>query len=87
MWERLIEWLKANIDKVYHFLVNLGLGLFCIWDYGLGIGLSVGASLGKEYGDSKASGNKWSWWDILADVLGLGVGLLLSLIIRKIIGR
>ena len=87
MWQKIVEFFKTHKDKVYHFLVNLALGLVCIWDYGLGIGLGVGASLGKEYGDSKASGNKWDWWDILADALGLGVGVLLSWIIRKIIGR
>ena len=30
----------------------------------------AGLGIGKEYGDSKAAGNSWSWADILADVLG-----------------
>ncbi len=38
---------------------------------------ALGLGLGKEYGDSKASGNKWSWADIVADVLGIAVALLL----------
>ena len=27
--------------------------------------------MGKEYGDSKAQGNTWSWGDIVADGLGI----------------
>lgn len=79
--------LHIPYDKALHFGVNVFLALFGIWYYSLGIGLSIGASLGKEYGDSKATGNKWSWSDIVADMLGLGVGLLLSWGIRKLIGR
>ena len=52
-------------------------GSINIW---LGIGLAVGLSVGKEYGDSKAPGNKWDWYDILADVIGIVIGLLLVLI-------
>lgn len=37
---------------------------------------SAGLALGKEYGDSKAAGNKWDWFDILADVGGLIIGVL-----------
>ncbi len=31
---------------------------------------------GKEYGDSRAHGNTWSWPDIIADVTGAAVGCL-----------
>lgn len=34
-------------------------------------------STGKEYGDSKAAGNHWCWWDILADLMGNIFGLIL----------
>ena len=37
---------------------------------------ALGLGLGKEYGDSKASGNKWDWWDILADCVGIGLAVL-----------
>lgn len=30
--------------------------------------------VGKEFGDSRASGNAWSWRDFLFDVLGSSVG-------------
>jgi uncharacterized protein YfiM (DUF2279 family) len=40
--------------------------------------------LAKEYGDSKAYGNYWSWWDILADVLGIILGTVIRVLV---IGR
>ena len=89
--KKIIKWIcdKLHIpyDKALHFGVNVVLALLGIWYYSLGIGLSIGASIGKEYGDSQASGNKWSWGDILADMLGVGVGLGISYIVRKLIGR
>lgn len=35
---------------------------------------AVACGGGKEYGDSKAHGNLWSWPDIFADVAGAVVG-------------
>lgn len=37
-------------------------------------GVAIG--IGKEYGDSKAKGNKWDWKDIFADALGALIGSL-----------
>ena len=37
---------------------------------------ALGLGLGKEYGDSKAKGNKWDWWDVLADCVGIGLAVL-----------
>lgn len=36
----------------------------------------MACGLGKEYGDSKAQGNKWSWKDIGWDAVGAVVGCL-----------
>lgn len=47
----------------------------------------MGLGLGKEYGDSKATGNKWSWEDILADALGVITGMLLVFILYSIIKK
>lgn len=78
--KKIVNFLKQS-DKLKHCLVNLLVMLIAgsinIW---LGIGLAVGLSLGKEYGDSKAPGNKWDWHDILADAIGIVTGLLLVLI-------
>lgn len=78
--KKIVNFLKQS-DKLKHCLVNLLVMLIAgsinIW---LGIGLAVGLSLGKEYGDSKAPGNKWDWYDILTDAIGIVTGLLLVLI-------
>ena len=78
--KKIVNFLKQS-DKLKHCLVNLLVMLIAgsinIW---LGIGLAVGLSLGKEYGDSKAPCNKWDWYDILADAIGIVTGLLLVLI-------
>ena len=70
-----------NKDKLLHFIVNLIVVLSIGWiNLPLAIGLAVGLSVGKEYGDSRAPGNKWDWYDILADAIGIVTGLLLVLI-------
>lgn len=40
-----------------------------------GANLAIGLAAGKEYGDSKAIGNKWDWHDIAADAAGIFAGL------------
>lgn len=60
-------------DKLYHFSICLIVSIFQPW-------LAVGLALGKEYGDSKAQGNKWSWCDIVADGLGIVVGTALHIL-------
>lgn len=37
--------------------------------------LGLGLGIGKEYGDSQASGNRWDWTDIGADLLGIASAL------------
>ena len=63
-------------DKILHFLV-------CFLAAIISPMFSLGLALGKEYGDSKAPGNHWCWWDILADAIGLVAGTILHIIIRN----
>ena len=37
---------------------------------------ATACGIGKEYGDSKAHGNIWSWPDLAADIAGAVVGCL-----------
>jgi len=57
-------------DKLYHFGICFIVSIFQPW-------LAVGLALGKEYGDSRSQGNTWSWGDILADALGIILGVLI----------
>ena len=54
-------------DKALHFGSCLVLSLIHPM-------LAVGAAIGKEYGDSKASGNHWCWYDLIADGIGTAIG-------------
>ena len=63
-------------DKILHFLVCFLAAIFAPL-------FSLGLALGKEYGDSRARGNHWCWWDILADAIGLLARTILHIIIRN----
>ena len=88
--------MKIGKDKILHFLVCMGATIcagLISWFLGTisqcfcGFWFALGLGLGKEYGDSKASGNKWDWWDILADVIGIACGIGIILLIHLIIGK
>lgn len=70
------------MDKVLHFfvcffstvLISIAMFWMGMWHAVIsGALFALGLGLGKEYGDSKASGNKWDWRDIIADLLGIAV--------------
>lgn len=79
--------MKIGKDKILHFGVNFIMALSAVISYPFAVGICIGASFGKEYGDSKSSGNYWSWADIAADMFGMAAGLLASWLIRIAIGR
>lgn len=64
---------KIGLDKWKHFGVCLIASIVSPW-------LAVGLALGKEYGDSKAVGNKWDWMDIVADAVGVLIGTMLRIL-------
>ena len=70
-----MESLKGK-DKLYHFSVCFVIALYSTE-------AAFAAALAKEYGDSKAYGNTWSWADILADVLGVILGTVIRVLIIK----
>ena len=65
-------------DKVMHFgvcfIISLVLGIY-------GVAFASGLAIGKEYGDYKADGDVWSWYDLLADAAGIVAGFVIRLII------
>lgn len=42
---------------------------------------AIAAALAKEYGDSKAKGNHWCWWDCAADMVGIVIGTTIRLVL------
>lgn len=75
-------------DKALHFRLCGFATLVTGLPAGIVAGILFGAGLGigKEYGDSKAPGNKWSWGDIGADALGIAAGAIAAFLIRGIYG-
>lgn len=68
-------------DKLYHFGVCFATTIAVGIVFGAISGFlsAMFLGIGKEYGDSKAYGNKWSRGDIIANTIGATVGLLLIL--------
>jgi len=70
-------------DKMIHGTVTaLTVIIFGLWNLTFSVGLAIGLSVGKETGDSLAIGNHWSWLDILADTIGIIIGLIVLILIK-----
>ena len=85
--------MKIGTDKILHavvcFFATAVVGCACFWlgEAGsilCGVFFALGLGIGKEYGDSKASGNKWDWFDILADVVGIVVAVIALVVVYKV---
>lgn len=61
-------------DKLYHAAACLAISL-------VDTEAAMAAALAKEYGDMKARGNHWCWWDIAADSIGIVIGTAIRLLI------
>lgn len=77
LWNKLSQ--IKHFDKVEHFgacfVATLAGSFIDVW---FGVGLGVGLAIGKEYGDYNNPNSGWSWLDLVADALGIGVGLLIK---------
>jgi hypothetical protein len=69
LWSRLSA--IKHFDKVLHFGACFVLSLYQ-WD------VALAAAIAKEYGDYNNPNSGWSWWDIVADALGIGTGLIIK---------
>ena len=71
----------AHIDKnsIKHVFVCFLLSL--VGAYGMCV--AVGASITREYDNSKAKGNHWCWWDIIFDTIVCVAGMATHLWIFK----
>lgn len=75
-------------DKKLHFIccmlialaTTILIGLLSNWYAGSLAGLltAMGTGVGKEYGDKINPYNKWDWYDILANLIGAVVGVILG---------
>ena len=74
-------------DKIIHFTICFVSTVLV----GLAAGKAAGAAgaaglgIGKEYGDSRAPGNRWDNWDLLADFAGIVAGLIVVWAIGEVV--
>lgn len=83
-------------DKILHFAIStlcafvVALLFSFITDLWVALLAAFIATLllgaGKEYGDSKASGNHWCWYDLIADATGATAGCIIVWIVIFIVG-
>ena len=76
-------------DKKLHFIccmlialaTTIFIGLLSNWYTGglAGLLTAMGTGVGKEYGDKINPYNKWDWYDILANLIGAVIGILLGI--------
>lgn len=62
-----------HLDKLLHFLACFAATFVSPW-------LAVGLAIGKEYGDSRAIGNKWDWMDMLVNATGIALAMTIKTI-------
>lgn len=77
----LINLVKTN-DKVKHLLCNFIIVIVfgLIFNPIIGLGLALIASLLKEiYDEYRDNGTGWDWNDIVADIIGIILGLIFVL--------
>ena len=73
-------------DKILHFGVSLASTfVISLVSPTAGVAFTLGAGVGKEYGDSRALGNNFDFGDLLADCIGILAGLLFSVFMRSMV--
>lgn len=78
--EKIKDFAQKNIDKILHFLVCYAI-VFTSIAFGhpyIGLIIAVLLSFCKELYD-KISYNGWSWFDLLADLIGIISGILIGI--------
>lgn len=78
---KIADWLSKLIGVRGDYILHFGVCFLSSLTSYEGAWAAFGASLAAEYKDSVTLGNKWSWWDLFADGLGIAVGVA----VRKII--
>lgn len=71
------KWLKES-NRLKHLLYAIPASLIGTILFG------VGLAFGMEFKD-KQYGNKWDWYDILATVMGAGIGQILQILLILLI--
>lgn len=82
MFKKLIAFSQKHIDKILHLLMCYVI-VFTFMSFGhpfIGLIVALVLGIGKEIYD-KISSNKWDWYDLLADLSGMVLGILFGLFV------
>ena len=72
-------------DKDIHALINIIIVVFfSFWNIGIGVFFALGLSIGKEVGDYFNPTSNGYFGDLIADFIGILIGLSLVLFIRSV---
>ena len=71
--------MKPYKDKIYHAIISCAivLAVATFFSLNLGIFIALVFAFGKELYDKYVKLTEFSWWDIIADLIGIVVGVLI----------
>lgn len=77
----IISFIKDN-DKLKHVLVNFAIVLVVgVFNLKVGVALAIVASISKElYDKYRPNGSGWNWKDLIADLIGIVIGILILIL-------
>lgn len=77
----IISLIKGN-DKLKHVIFNFAIVLIVgIFNLKVGVALAILASISKElYDKFRPNGTEWDWKDIIADLIGIILGILIIIL-------
>lgn len=78
---KIVDWLSKLTGVREDYILHFGVCFLSSLISYEGAWAAFGASVAAEYKDSVTPGNKWSWWDLFADAIGIASGF----VFRKLI--
>nr|DAX08760.1 MAG TPA: putative periplasmic lipoprotein [Bacteriophage sp.] len=77
----IISLIKGN-DKLKHVIINFAIVLIVgVFNLKVGVALAIVASISKElYDKFRSNGTGWDWKDIIADLIGIILGILIIIL-------
>lgn len=80
---KIADWLSKITGVREDYILHFGVCFLSSLISYEGAWAAFGASVAAEYKDSITPGNKWSWWDLFADALGIAAGAFFRWIIKN----
>ena len=77
----IISFIKDN-NKLKHVLISFAIVLVVgVFNLKVGVALAMVASISKElYDKYRSNGSGWDWKDLIADLIGIVIGILILIL-------